>query len=201
MRRRRTPEHDLHRWVASYLARALQPPVFWTSIDHGAGKLTKTAAGNAKGRGCKAGIPDILVFVPIALVEATRVIGLELKAAKGQLSLPQISTQAARGGRRALPPGALARRRGAHSRGRAGADAGQDLGQRHPTGRMTAHTVRTKRKAKGACAGNMVRIMASVDSADFRLLQALANKREIPVAKVLRDAVWAYLLPLKGRMP
>jgi hypothetical protein len=99
-RRRRTPEHDLHRWVASYLARALQPPVFWTSVDHGAGKLTKTAAGNAKARGCKAGLPDILVFVPIPLVEATRasegtvVIGLELKAARGQLSLPQISTQA-----------------------------------------------------------------------------------------------------------
>ena len=92
-RRRRTPEHDLHRWVASYLARALQPPVFWTSIDHGAGKLTKTAAGNAKARGCKPGIPDILVFVPVALVEATRVIGIELKAEKGQLSLPQISTQ------------------------------------------------------------------------------------------------------------
>jgi hypothetical protein len=92
-RRRRTPEHDLQRWVASYLARALVPPVFWTSIDHGAGKLTKTAAGNAKARGCKAGLPDILVFVPIAVVEATRVIGLELKAEKGQLSLPQISTQ------------------------------------------------------------------------------------------------------------
>jgi hypothetical protein len=71
MRRRRTPEHDLHRWVASYLARALVPPVFWTSIDHGAGKLTKTAAGNAQARGCKAGLPDILVFMPVALVEAT----------------------------------------------------------------------------------------------------------------------------------
>jgi hypothetical protein len=93
-KRRRTPEHDLHRWVASYLARALTPPVFWTSIDHGAGKLTRTAAGNAQARGCKAGLPDILVFVPIALVEASRVIGIELKAAKGQLSLPQISTQA-----------------------------------------------------------------------------------------------------------
>jgi hypothetical protein len=93
-RRRQTPEHDLHRWVASYLARALQPPVYWTSVDAGAGKLTRTAAANAKARGCKAGLPDILVFVPIPLVEATRVIGLELKAAKGQLSLPQISTQA-----------------------------------------------------------------------------------------------------------
>jgi hypothetical protein len=100
-RRRRTPEHDLQRWVASYLARALQPPVYWTSVDAGAGKLTRTAAGNAKARGCKAGLPDILVFVPVALKhasvegpEATCVIGLELKAAKGQLSLPQLSTQA-----------------------------------------------------------------------------------------------------------
>ena len=63
---------------------------------------------------------------------------------------------------------------------------------------MTAHTVRLKRKAKGARAGNMVRIMASFEPADFRLLQALANKRKIPVSRVLRDAVWAYLLPLKG---
>ena len=64
---------------------------------------------------------------------------------------------------------------------------------------MTAHTIRTKRTAKGARTSNMVRIMASVEAADFRLLQALAKKRKIPVSRVLRDAVWAYLLPLKPR--
>jgi len=99
-RRRQTPEHNLHRWVAGYLARALQPPVFWTSIDHGAGKLTPTAAGNAKARGCKAGIPDILVFVPYCVNDSrdgpqfSRVIAIELKAGRGRLSPPQISTQA-----------------------------------------------------------------------------------------------------------
>lgn len=66
---------------------------------------------------------------------------------------------------------------------------------------MTAHTIRTKRTAKGARAGRMVRVMASVDPADFAILQELAAKKQIPVAKVLRDAVWAYVLPLKADVP
>ncbi|MBS0219159.1 MAG: hypothetical protein JSR91_00305 [Proteobacteria bacterium] len=61
---------------------------------------------------------------------------------------------------------------------------------------MTAHTCRYKRPAKGARTGNMVRIMASITPEDMRRLTWLANKRQVPVAKLIRDAVWAYLLPI-----
>lgn len=62
---------------------------------------------------------------------------------------------------------------------------------------MTAHTIRTKRKARGAKQGAMVRIMASMDPADFERLQWLADKRQVPVSSVIRDAVWAYIQPIK----
>ncbi len=61
---------------------------------------------------------------------------------------------------------------------------------------MTLHTVRVRRTARGARAGRMTRVMASLEQADFRRLAWLARQRKVPVAAVLRDAVWAYLLPI-----
>lgn len=87
--------------VAAYLRVAITPPVFWTSIDHGAGKLSAAAAGNARGRGCKPGIPDLMVFQPIdigkdgPLIVGTRVIAIELKSRIGRLRDVQVTTHLA----------------------------------------------------------------------------------------------------------
>lgn len=61
---------------------------------------------------------------------------------------------------------------------------------------MTAHTCRYKRPARGAVAGNLSRIMVSLPPDDMRRLTWLAERRKIPVARLLRIAVWAYLLPI-----
>lgn len=61
---------------------------------------------------------------------------------------------------------------------------------------MTAHTCRYRREAQGAVAGKMRRVMVSVPPDDMRRITWLARKRKVPVAKVLRDAVWAYVLPI-----
>jgi len=61
---------------------------------------------------------------------------------------------------------------------------------------MSAHAIRLKRTAKGARAGKMVRVMASLPPDDMRRLTWLAAKRRVPVANVLRDAVYAYMLPI-----
>lgn len=84
---RKRPEQALQIAVAKYLALALRPPTFWTSIDHGAGKMTRASAGLRKARGVKAGIPDVIVMHPFEL--STLVIGIELKADKGSLSPAQ----------------------------------------------------------------------------------------------------------------
>lgn len=60
---------------------------------------------------------------------------------------------------------------------------------------MTAHAVR-QRAGRGASIGKMARIMVSVPPEDMRRLTWLAGQRGVPVSKVLRDAVWAYLLPI-----
>lgn len=60
---------------------------------------------------------------------------------------------------------------------------------------MTAHTVR-KKAGKGAECGQMVRIMVSLPPDDMRRITWLAQKRNVPVASVLRDAVWTYTLPI-----
>lgn len=85
-------EHALHQAVAQYLRLALRPPVYWTSIDHGAGKMSLAAAARAKARGVKAGLPDILVFVPRDGGGASVVIGIELKTPVGRLSTAQKET-------------------------------------------------------------------------------------------------------------
>lgn len=62
---------------------------------------------------------------------------------------------------------------------------------------MTVHTIRRK-PATGSQAKRMglVRIMASIPPDDFRRLTWLAAKRKVPVSNVLRDAVYAYLMPI-----
>lgn len=82
---RRAPEHALHVAVARYLALALKPPVWWSSIDHGAGKMSAAAAGRRKARGVRKGLPDILVMSPIDDT-GTIVLGIELKAGNGRQS-------------------------------------------------------------------------------------------------------------------
>lgn len=62
--------------------------------------------------------------------------------------------------------------------------------------RMTVHTCRVKRQAKGARAGKMARVMVSLQPDDMRRLTWWANKHGVPVSNVLRNAVWAYLLPI-----
>tara|TARA_R110000822_G_scaffold198511_3_gene336507 strand:+ start:726 stop:1133 length:408 start_codon:yes stop_codon:yes gene_type:complete len=85
---RKRPEQALQIAVAKYLAHALRPPTYWTSVDAGAGKMTAASAGLRKARGVKAGFPDIIVMHPMGL--NTLVVGIELKAGKGKLSPAQI---------------------------------------------------------------------------------------------------------------
>lgn len=67
-------EAALHRAVAEYLGWVLQPPVIWTSLDAGAGKMSIKTAQQRKLRGVKRGWPDILVIAP-----GPNVLGIELK--------------------------------------------------------------------------------------------------------------------------
>ncbi len=60
---------------------------------------------------------------------------------------------------------------------------------------MTGHANRQS-AGKGASIGNLVRIMVSLSPDDMRRVSWLAQRRKHPVAKVLRDAVYAYMLPI-----
>lgn len=85
-------EEMLHRTVARFLSLALRSPTIWTSIDAGAGKMSRAAAGRRKARGVKAGWPDILVMHPVARAGNNYgcwMLGIELKTAKGRLSPEQ----------------------------------------------------------------------------------------------------------------
>ncbi len=83
---RKRPEQTLHLQVADYLRVALRPPVWWSSIDHGAGKMTPASAGLRRARGVKSGIPDIIILWP------NNKAGIELKALHGSLSPAQRQT-------------------------------------------------------------------------------------------------------------
>jgi hypothetical protein len=75
-------EHALQVAVAHMLQIVLDPQhTWWSAIDHGAGKLSKRAAGMMKARGVHRGLPDFIV-----LTNGWHVLGIELKAGKGQLS-------------------------------------------------------------------------------------------------------------------
>jgi hypothetical protein len=87
----RRPEQALQIAVAQFLRYALRAPSYWTSIDHGAGKMTPASAGLRKARGVQAGISDVLVMHPIGKDNrnGTRAIWIELKAGKGRTSVAQ----------------------------------------------------------------------------------------------------------------
>ena len=81
-------EHSLQIAVAHMLQVVLDPDkTWWTSIDHGVGKLGVVEAVNRKKRGVRAGLPDIILMIKIMRL-GTRpmlpiIIGIELKSAKG----------------------------------------------------------------------------------------------------------------------
>ena len=56
-------EHALQVAVAHMLQIVLDPEhTWWSAIDHGAGKLSKRAAGMMKARGVHRGLPDFIVL-------------------------------------------------------------------------------------------------------------------------------------------
>ena len=79
-------EHTLQQAVATFLARALPPDAWWTSIDHGAGKMDLIAGAIRKSRGVKRGIPDVIIL------HDGRFVGIELKTAAGTVSDSQRTT-------------------------------------------------------------------------------------------------------------
>jgi hypothetical protein len=90
--KRRHPEQVLHIAAAQYLRLALRPPTVWFAIDHGAGKMTRPAAGLLKARGGVRGLPDLFVMHPNP-AGSTAVVGLELKAKTGQPSPAQAAME------------------------------------------------------------------------------------------------------------
>lgn len=92
------PEVTLHRAVAAYLRLALRPPVLWTCFPAGGGG--KARGGQLKAMGLMPGWPDILVLHnPMDGLghfgAGPRVVGIELKSAKGVQSAEQKNVQAA----------------------------------------------------------------------------------------------------------
>lgn len=88
------PEHDLQVQVAAFLDVALAGVALWSSIDHGAGKMTGRVAGRRKARGVKPGWPDVqIVFGGGAGVRV--LLGIELKAGRGRPSPEQVEVCAA----------------------------------------------------------------------------------------------------------
>lgn len=75
-------EHALHVAVAAYLRVALRPPAWFSTIGHGGGGKVRGAM--LKAAGMRPGMPDLLVFGP-----ENKVVGIELKAARGRLSPEQ----------------------------------------------------------------------------------------------------------------
>lgn len=78
-------EHKLQLSVARYLEAALQPPVWWSAIDH-AGKLSPRQAGDRKKRGVKRGIADILIVWQIIF---PHMLWIELKRPGGGSLSPE----------------------------------------------------------------------------------------------------------------
>ncbi len=82
-------EHSLQVAVAHMLTVVLDPNLtWWSSIDHGVGKLSPATAGIRQRRGVRQGIPDILIMWADG-----KFAGIELKINKGTLSPAQIETQ------------------------------------------------------------------------------------------------------------
>jgi hypothetical protein len=89
-------ESELHQTVAEFLDLALLPPAIYSTFPAGWGKLSWKAASHLKKCGMKPGMPDIFVFDRVGPVQATKVIGLELKkpgekaSAAQQLMFPRL---------------------------------------------------------------------------------------------------------------
>jgi len=82
-------EHALQVAVAHMLQLVLDPErTWWTAIDHGAGRLSKRAAGMMKARGVKRGLPDFLIMYRDESFPC--LIGIELKTDKGRLTPDQL---------------------------------------------------------------------------------------------------------------
>ncbi len=83
-------EAALHNAVAKYLDVVIRPPMAWTSIDAGAGKMRARTASQRKNRGVKKGWPDILILAP-----GPNLLGIELKTKTGKQSDEQKAVEAA----------------------------------------------------------------------------------------------------------
>jgi hypothetical protein len=87
---RKVSEAALHNAVAKFLDVVIQPPLTWTSIDAGAGKMRARTARQRKNRGVKKGWPDILILAP-----GPHIIAIELKAKEGKQTPEQKAVAAA----------------------------------------------------------------------------------------------------------
>ncbi len=79
-------EQSLQRTVADYLALCVPPPPsgpWWTAVNPIPAK-SRAAAGISKAMGLKAGTPDIV------MCWRGRLVGIELKAGRGQVSPAQL---------------------------------------------------------------------------------------------------------------
>lgn len=85
-------EDDFHVTVAEYLDWCLYSTTFYTTFPAGYGRLSIATSGKLKGKGMKAGMPDILVFQRYGA--GCLVIGLELKIGGNSLSAAQRTTHA-----------------------------------------------------------------------------------------------------------
>jgi len=79
-------------------------------------------------------------------------------------------------------------------------------GLRHAGGNVTAHKIRRKtargskmstKGTRAATTPGMVRITGSFPVGDWACLEHVARVKKLPIAQVLRDAVWAYALPFR----
>ncbi len=83
-------EGTLQSQVRKYLDTVIRPPMVWTSIDAGAGKMRARTARQRKNRGVKKGWPDILILAP-----GPNLLGIELKDSDGKQKPEQIEVERA----------------------------------------------------------------------------------------------------------
>jgi hypothetical protein len=80
--KRRHPEDDLQMAVCNHLRARAMPGVLWFAVPNG-GKRNAREAGRMKAMGVTAGVADLILF------RNKMFFALELKAAKGRLSVAQ----------------------------------------------------------------------------------------------------------------
>lgn len=81
-------EGTLQSQVAKYLDAVIRPPMVWTSIDAGAGKMRPRTARQRKNRGVKKGWPDILILAPGPML-----LSIELKDRTGKQKPEQVEME------------------------------------------------------------------------------------------------------------